>query len=141
MQRFGFLVVALATVGVLTATACSGDTTGSGSPPANSASEPAPTAPAGTQAVTLTVGNNMGFEPSTISVHARQPVQLNLKNDGQMPHDFTMTEGVSEPVKLTATGGKSASGTFTINTPGTYSFDCSMPGHAAAGMRGTITVQ
>jgi len=58
-----------------------------------------------------------------------------------MPHDFSLTDGVAQPVKITATGGQSASGTFTIEKPGTYSFDCSMPGHAAAGMRGTIAAE
>jgi uncharacterized cupredoxin-like copper-binding protein len=141
MQRFGFLVIALVTFGVLTAAGCSSDSTGSAGPPANRPTEPALRPPDGTQAVTLTVDNSMSFEPSTINLHAGEPVQLNLKNNGQMPHDFTLTEGVSEPVKITATGGKTASVTFTVTTPGTYSFDCSMPGHAAAGMRGTITVQ
>jgi uncharacterized cupredoxin-like copper-binding protein len=27
-----------------------------------------------------------------------------------------------------------------LPTPGDYTFECSMPGHAAAGMRGTIKV-
>ena len=83
----------------------------------------------------------MRFQPSTLSVHAGEPVQLTLQNTGQLPHDFTLTEGVTEPVKITAMGGTAASATFTIDTPGMYSFDCSMPGHTAAGMRGTITVQ
>ena len=42
---------------------------------------------------------------------------------------------------ITANGGQTATGSFTIDTPGKYTFECSMPGHASAGMRGTITVQ
>jgi uncharacterized cupredoxin-like copper-binding protein len=68
-------------------------------------------------------------------------LELTLRNSGQMPHDFTLNEGVAQPVKLTVNGGETASGTFTLERPGTYSFDCSMPGHAMAGMRGTITAQ
>jgi uncharacterized cupredoxin-like copper-binding protein len=94
-----------------------------------------------TQQVTVTVGNAMSFDPSTIAVAAGQPVHLTLRNTGTMPHDFSLSEGVSQPVKITASGGQSASGTFTIDAPGTYAFDCSMPGHAEAGMRGTIAAQ
>jgi uncharacterized cupredoxin-like copper-binding protein len=83
----------------------------------------------------------MSFEPSSFTVRAGQPVQLTLQNEGQMPHDFTLADGINQPVKMTATGGQTASGTFTIDKPGTYSFECSMPGHASAGMRGTITAQ
>jgi uncharacterized cupredoxin-like copper-binding protein len=48
---------------------------------------------------------------------------------------------VSRPVKIEAQGGQTARGAFTIDTPGTYTFVCTVPGHAAAGMRGTITVR
>jgi uncharacterized cupredoxin-like copper-binding protein len=83
----------------------------------------------------------MDFNPSTFTVHAGQPVQLTLQNTSQTPHDFSLGQGASQPIKITAQGGQTASGTFTIDKPGTYSFDCSMPGHAMAGMRGTITAQ
>jgi uncharacterized cupredoxin-like copper-binding protein len=95
----------------------------------------------GAQPVKLTVGNGMSFDPSNFTVQAGEPVQLTLQNTGPMPHDFTLADGVKQPVKITVMGGQTASGTFTIDTPGTYSFECSMPGHAAAGMRGTITAQ
>ena len=91
--------------------------------------------------MTVTVGNSMSFDPATISVTAGRPVELMLRNNGQMPHDLTLSDGVAQPVKITANGGQTASGSFTIDKPGNYTFECSMPGHAAAGMRGTITVQ
>jgi uncharacterized cupredoxin-like copper-binding protein len=109
----------------------------------NSSSEvtPASAAPDGSQQVTINVGDGMKFVPAAISVRAGQPLELTLRNSGQMPHDFTLNEGTAQPVKLTVNGGETASGTFTIDKPGTYSFDCSMPGHDLAGMRGTITAQ
>jgi nitrite reductase (NO-forming) len=137
MRRFGFLVVACAAVAIVfTAAACGSATPAPDSTPASSTPMPD-----GTQAVTLSVGSDMTFEPSRFSVRAGQPVQLTLQNTGDNAHDFTLGEGVSQPVKITATGGQSATATFTIDTPGNYSFDCSMPGHALLGMRGTITVQ
>jgi nitrite reductase (NO-forming) len=87
------------------------------------------------------VGNSMSFEPSSINVRAGQQIELTLRNAGQMPHDFTLTDGVAQPVKITATGGQTGSASFSLDQPGTYSFECSMPGHAAAGMRGTIAAQ
>jgi uncharacterized cupredoxin-like copper-binding protein len=87
------------------------------------------------------VGDSMAFAPSAITVLAGQPVEVMLRNTGQPPHNFSLREGVREPVKISANGGQTANGTFTIETPGTYTFECSVPGHASAGMRGTITAQ
>src|SRR5262249_56722297 len=96
---------------------------------------------AGAHQVTVTVGNAMQFAPAALVVRAGQPVELTLRNGGAIPHDFTLAGGASGPVKIEAQGGQTARGTFTIDTPGTYAFVCSAPGHAAAGMRGTITAQ
>jgi nitrite reductase (NO-forming) len=89
--------------------------------------------------VTINVGDAMKFEPAAISVRAGQRLELTLRNSGHMPHDFTLSEGVAQPFKLVVNGGATVSGTFTIDKPGTYAFECSMPGHEMAGMRGTIT--
>jgi uncharacterized cupredoxin-like copper-binding protein len=126
MQRvFGWLITL--TMSTLMVTACSS----------------AVTTPAGVsddaQQVTLDVGNSLSFEPAAISVRAGQPVRLVLRNTGLVPHDFSLSDGVAQPVRITAAGGQTASGTFTIEQPGTYSFECSMPGHASGGMRGTLT--
>ena len=140
MQRFnpGFLVTGTLLLALLATTACSG-AAASGSSPEAAAATPASAASNGAQPVAITVGNSMSFEPAAITVRAGQPIELTLRNDGQMPHDFTLNDGVAQPVKITATGGQTASGTFTLDQPGTYTFECSMPGHALMGMRGTIT--
>jgi nitrite reductase (NO-forming) len=118
-------------------TACS-----SGAAAANNATDTAPAISAnGAQQVTLKVGNNMSFAPSTITVRAGQTVELTLRNEGFLPHDFTLTEGVAEPVKIAGGGGQTTSGTFTIDTPGAYTFVCTVPGHESAGMKGTIMAQ
>jgi nitrite reductase (NO-forming) len=119
-------------IGVLVTTACSGGA---------SASEATVAVPDGAQQIALTVGNSMSFDPATITVTAGQPVYLTLRNGGQLPHDFALTDGVAQPLKITATGGQTSSGVFTIDKPGTFTFVCSMPGHASAGMQGTITAK
>jgi uncharacterized cupredoxin-like copper-binding protein len=135
-KQLGTLILA---AGVALTTAC-GATVATGGPGA-SVAIPAPVPTAGVQQVTLTVGSAMTFAPSSLVVGAGQPVELSLRNGGGIPHDFTLAEGASHPVKIEAQGGQTARGTFTIDTPGTYAFACSVPGHATAGMRGTITAQ
>ena len=83
----------------------------------------------------------MQFAPASLVVRTGQPVELTMRNGGGIPHDFTLGEGASSPVKIEAQGGQTARGAFTIDTPGTYAFICTVPGHAAAGMRGTITAR
>jgi len=135
-KQLGALILA---AGLTLTTACAGTVTTGG--PGASVAMPAPAPVTGTQQVTVTVGSAMNFTPPSIVVRAGQPVELTLRNGGGIPHDFTLAEGVSRPVKIEAQGGQTARGTFTIDTPGTYTFDCSVPGHAPAGMRGTITAQ
>jgi uncharacterized cupredoxin-like copper-binding protein len=101
----------------------------------------ASTAPNGAQQLTLALGDSLRFAPSSVAVRAGQPVELTLQNGGGIPHDFALTDGVSSPVKVEAQGGQAAHATFTIDSPGTYTFVCTVAGHAAADMRGTITVR
>jgi nitrite reductase (NO-forming) len=118
-------------------TACSAGSSGADTTNAVAASAGAD----GVQHLRLEVSNGMQFQPSAISVKAGQPVELTLHNSGDTAHDFSLSTGVVQPVKLSAAGGETASTTFTVASPGTYSFDCSIPGHALAGMRGTLIAQ
>ena len=93
------------------------------------------------QPVTVQGTDALKFEPSTLTVKAGQPVTLTFTNSGQTVHDWSLAQGAGQPVKISAAGGQSASGTFTIDRPGTYTFICSQPGHEAGGMKGTITAQ
>jgi uncharacterized cupredoxin-like copper-binding protein len=106
---------------------------------------PAPAASAASappQQLTVKSMDTMMFDPSTLSAKAGQPIQLTLDNtSGKLQHDFDITDGVSQPVKITAQPGQTASVTFTVDKPGSYTFFCSQPGHEQAGMKGTLTVQ
>jgi plastocyanin len=128
MQRLILVLAALATL--VLAGACAG-----------AAASDAPTVTAGPQ-MTISVNNSMQFTPSSFAVQAGQPVELTLDNVGDgMAHDFTLTEGVAQPVKIEASGGQQAKATFTIDKPGTYTFTCSQPMHGLAGMKGTIVAR
>ena len=85
--------------------------------------------------------DTLQFDPPTLSAKAGQPIQVTLDNSGQLVHDFSVTEGVSQPVKSTAQPGQKAVSTFTIDKPGTYTYFCGQPGHEEAGMKGTLTIQ
>jgi len=102
---------------------------------------PVATTSAGAQQLTIHAFDAMHFEPNVITVHVGQPVELTLTNDGSSDHDFALSEGVAEPVKIVVKGGQSATSTFTLDQPGTYNFTCSQFGHAGAGMRGVLIAQ
>jgi plastocyanin len=95
----------------------------------------------GVQHVTMLVSNEMRFSPSKIVVKAGKPVELTMRSIALMPHDFFLTEGASTPVKISVEGGGTATSTFTLGRPGTYSFICSVAGHSDGGMHGTIVAE
>jgi uncharacterized cupredoxin-like copper-binding protein len=84
---------------------------------------------------------SVGFEPSKIAARTGEPIEVVLVNEGFIPHDFTLAEGVSQPITIKADGRQTARGTFTLERPGTYTFFCSVNGHAQVRMRGTLTVE
>ena len=80
---------------------------------------------------------DLGFKPGAISVDAAGRYDVTLKNTGQITHDLTFADGTTTgPVDA----GKSA--TVQVNVPAAgLTFLCSIPGHAAAGMQGSIAVK
>ncbi len=67
-------------------------------------------------------------------------VVLRMKNASSTPHDIAITGGGVSQVGQVVTGG----GVSTVSAslkPGQYTFYCSVPGHRAAGMVGTLTVK
>jgi plastocyanin len=64
------------------------------------------------------------------------PLKVTLVNHGAIEHDFKIN-GTS--MHLKANGGNTDSGTVTL-AKGTYTFECTVPGHAAQGMKGTVVV-
>jgi uncharacterized cupredoxin-like copper-binding protein len=60
-----------------------------------------------------------------------------FKNVGHVAHDFKLA-GKKTPL---VQPGKTATLTVKITKPGRYPYVCTVPGHAAAGMKGTFTVK
>jgi uncharacterized cupredoxin-like copper-binding protein len=67
-------------------------------------------------------------------------VTLRMKNASSTPHDIAIRgPGANQVGSIVSAGGVSTV-TATL-APGTYTFYCSVPGHEAAGMKGTLTVK
>lgn len=66
-------------------------------------------------------------------------VTLKMKNMSSVPHDIAIKGAVNQ-VGPVVTGGGVSTVTATLK-PGTYEFYCSVDGHEAAGMKGTLTVK
>jgi plastocyanin len=79
------------------------------------------------------------FLASSATATAGQ-VTLKMKNMSSTPHDIAVQgNGLNQVGPVVSNGGVS-----TVSTnlkPGTYTFYCSVDGHAAAGMKGTLTVK
>ncbi len=67
-------------------------------------------------------------------------VTMRMKNASSTPHDIAITgNGVNKIGPVVTNGGVSS---FSVALkPGKYTFYCSVPGHRAAGMVGTMTVK
>jgi uncharacterized cupredoxin-like copper-binding protein len=64
-------------------------------------------------------------------------VEFVVTNAGKLTHDFEIDgkrTAMLEP-------GKTADLTVTLKKKGTYPYKCTVPGHAAAGMKGNFTVR
>jgi plastocyanin len=80
------------------------------------------------------------FDTTTLSAKAGSDT-FAFTNDSPIGHDFTIESSSGQEVAATPifTGGtKSVTATL---KPGTYKFLCTVPGHAEAGMEGTLTVK
>ena len=90
----------------------------------------------GAREVTVEAGD-VWFEPDQVEVDVGEEVNLRVVNTGDAFHDLTVP---AADVRLDVEAGDEVVGGLRLDEPGTYEFFCSVPGHAAAGMSGTITV-
>lgn len=89
--------------------------------------------------VSVEARQGFSFEPATLEVSEGAEVVVQFKNAGAMAHNIQFPEfGAGTE---TIGSGKSKTLRFTAGESGTYKFLCDVPGHAAAGMTGRITVR
>jgi plastocyanin len=120
-------------------TAASAPTTSS----ATSSSTAAPAAPATSGEQKLSLASNpegqLKYDTTSLTAKAGK-VSIDFTNKASLAHNLTIESG-GTVINATPTfqeGSKTLSVTLKA---GTYKFYCSVPGHRAAGMEGTLTVQ
>jgi uncharacterized cupredoxin-like copper-binding protein len=82
-------------------------------------------------------GGEFFFKLSTKSTAKPGNVTFVFKNVGRVLHDFRIA-GKQTPL---IQPGKTANLLVTFKKKGTYTYECTVPGHAAAGMEGVFTVR
>lgn len=89
------------------------------------------------------VATEMRFTPNRIDARVGRAVQITIVNRGSVRHDLAFPAiEMSElrGVETLTMPGQSTSLTLTFDTPGTFPFLCTIPGHAASGMTGAVFV-
>ncbi len=108
-------------------------------PAAKPAAPAATTSPAGALALTADPKGLLRFDRSTLEAKAGW-VTIAMRNPSPVPHNVAVRgNGVDVKGPVVTAGG-----TSTVRArlaAGTYVFYCSVPGHEAAGMKGTLTVR
>ena len=100
-----------------------------------------------TVSVTVTPSSEFSFKLSTKTVKLGA-VTFKFTNSGVLPHDLKVCSASTGGTATSCTGkatplvdpGTSHSLTITFTKVGKYEYLCTVPGHAAAGMRGLLTV-
>ncbi|WP_306480659.1 cupredoxin family protein [Limnobacter sp.] len=107
--------------------------------------------------VEVSMGDDMRFTPSTLSVKQGETIRFVVLNKGALLHEFvigTRAENAKhaelmlkfpgmehdEPYMAHVDPGKTGEIVWTFNRAGEFEFACLIAGHFQAGMVGTITV-
>jgi plastocyanin len=81
----------------------------------------------------------LAYDKKQAAVRAgRLPIRL--VNNSSLPHNLTIAKGAKVLAQTKTITGGSATSTADL-APGEYVFYCSVDGHRAAGMQGTLTVK
>ncbi|MDQ6675381.1 MAG: plastocyanin/azurin family copper-binding protein, partial [Chloroflexota bacterium] len=106
--------------------------------------------------IQVSTTDTLRFSPDVLTVRAGETIAFEISNPGAVPHEFfvgtpaeqqahelEMASGVAmhaEPNAIGVPAGTSVRLIYTFDQPGALEYDCHVPGHYPAGMRGTITV-
>jgi plastocyanin len=82
--------------------------------------------------------SQLKFNTSQLNATAGK-VTITMTNPSQLQHDVSIKGGVNVTGNIVGQGGKSVASANL--KPGQYTFYCSVDGHEAAGMTGTLTVK
>jgi plastocyanin len=149
MSKLPILATSAAALALAVA-ACGGSSNSNNSSATSSAPSPSSSSPATTSAPAAAGGTltqaadpsgQLKFVKPSLTARAGK-VTIQFTNSSSLPHNLTIQQGTSGAI-VGATpifsGGGTKALTITLK-PGTYTFFCSVDGHRAAGMHGTLTV-
>lgn len=89
------------------------------------------------------VFEEMRFVPNRLDATVGEPLRVKLINNGRERHDLNFASlhmPRLEGVQAILEPGETRTITLTFDQPGTHTFQCSLPGHAVAGMTGAVFV-
>lgn len=142
-MKFALPLAALGAVAALAAGCGGSSSSASSTPTAAPTTTAAPTssAPAAGAVAVTASATALAFDQKELSASAGD-VTFDFTNPGTFPHNVTIkgTDGTKIGGSETVTGKDAPPFTVTLKA-GTYTFFCSVPGHEAGGMTGTLTVQ
>ena len=124
----------------------------------------AASASGGSTILTIAVdpSGQLAFQPAMLNAPAGQPFKVTFKNGSAMQHNWVLVQAGQEQAVvdsamarggdatglsgvIAATSMLNANGEETKDVPalqpGSYTFLCTMPGHFAGGMKGTLVVK
>lgn len=97
--------------------------------------------------------DTFAFDPESFSIPAGSEVTLIFENAGGLDHNFVLVRNNADPLLVSdadavggvnagiVSGGGESTLTFIAPPPGEYQFVCTIAGHAAGGMVGTMVVE
>ena len=92
-------------------------------------------------AISADPSGQLAFQESSASAKAGD-VSVNFTNDSSTTHDVCLQSSSGDQLGCTdQISGSNTSHDFGTLKPGTYTYYCSIDGHEAAGMKGTLTVK
>jgi uncharacterized cupredoxin-like copper-binding protein len=109
------------------------------------------------RSIAVSMGDDMRFTPSKVTVKLGETVKFNIKNKGKLLHEFVIGTKKeldehaalmlkfpnmehSEPYMAHVAPGKTGSIVWTFNKAGDFDFACLIAGHYQSGMVGKIKV-
>lgn len=107
-------------------------TTGTPAPPSS------PAAAATTLKLAANPAGQLAYTTKSLSAKAGK-VTIDFSNASPVEHDVAIAQGSTVAGQTPVFTGGSKTVTVTLK-PGSYTFYCTVPGHRAAGMEGTLTV-
>ncbi len=108
--------------------------------PATQTEAPAPAeSPGDTIALAADPTGALAYDTTSLDAKAGT-VSIDFTNESNIPHDVVVEQGDSEVARTSIITESSETVTFDAK-PGEYTFYCSVPGHEAAGMVGTLDVK